>query len=85
MRNELGAGCGGRTNDPSVLRLANLIRSQIGREIKGHEKFCLWINLLESGFVLQCLIRCGDGWCKIWLRKIVQGVGTARSQGGILP
>jgi hypothetical protein len=76
MRNELGAGCGGRTNNPGAFRLANFIRSEIGREIECHEKFCLWINLLELGFVLQCLICCGDGRCKIWLRQVLQGVGT---------
>ena len=73
MRNELGAGCGGRTNNPCVFRLANLIRSEIGGEIKSHKKFCLWINLLELGFVLQCLIRRGDGRCKIWLRQLTSG------------
>src|SRR6266702_2550644 len=76
MRSELEAGCGGQTNNPGVLRLANFIRSEIGREIKSHEKFCPWVNLLELGFVFQCLIRCGDGRCKIWLRQVLQGVGT---------
>jgi hypothetical protein len=76
MRSELVAGGGGQTNNPGSFCLANFIRSEIGREIESHEKLCLWVNLLELGFVFQCLIRCGDGWCKIWLRQVFQGFGT---------
>ena len=51
MRNELGVGRRELTNNPGGFRLANFIRSEIGREIKSHEKLCLWVNLLELGFV----------------------------------
>ena len=71
MRNKLRVGYGGPTNNPGGFRLANFIRSEIGREIKSHEKLCLWVNLLELGFVFQCLICCGDGWCKIWLGQLI--------------
>ena len=76
MRSELGVGCGGQTNNSGGFCLANFIRSEIGREIESHEKLCLWVNLFELGFVFQCLIRCGDGWCKVWLRQVFQCVGT---------
>jgi hypothetical protein len=78
MRSELGAGGGGQTNNPGSFCLANFIRSEIGREIESHEKLHLWINLLELGFVFQCLIRCGDGWCEIWLTTGTSGFWDMR-------